>query len=254
LTYILDHPLLLLVVALIVLRFAARFGTLLAAKFKPMGEKEHDDLNVIVAAALTLLGLIIGFTFSMALTRYDQRKNYEEEEANAIGTEYLRVNLLPASDTARIQQTLREYLNQRIAFYENRNDAKGRQIDADTARLQSDLWNQVEGGARANPTSIVALVVAGMNDVLNRQGYSQAAWWNRIPIAAWGLMSVIAIACNILIGYSAHIVDGKARRHFVFPLIVAISFLLIADIDSPAHGIIRVYPQNLEALARSLQP
>lgn len=253
-TYILDRPVIVFIVTLIILRLAALFGSYFLSKRAPLSEDEHNDLNVILAAALTLLGLIIGFTFSMAVTRYDQRKNYEEEEANAIGTEYLRVNLLPSADTARIHQTLREYLDQRIAFYENRDNARLRQTKAETSRLQAELWSEVEASGRANPTPIVALAVAGMNDVLNRQGYTQAAWWNRIPIAAWCLMLSIAIACNGLIGYSAHKVEGKARRYAVFPLIAAISFFLIADIDSPSHGVIRVHPQNLEALAHSLHP
>ena len=252
--YVLDHPVVVFVVTLIILRLAARFGSYLLSRRAPMEDKEHDDLGVILAAALTLLGLIIGFTFSMAVTRYDQRKNYEEEEANAIGTEYLRVNLLPSADTARIHQTLREYLDQRIAFYQNRDDAKLPQINAETSRLQAELWSEVEASGRANPTPVVSLAVAGMNDVLNREGYTQAAWWNRIPIAAWCLMFAIAIVCNGLIGYTSHKLDGKARRYTVFPLITAISFFLIADIDSPSRGVIRVHPQNLEALAQSLHP
>jgi hypothetical protein len=89
-----------------------------------------------------------------------------------------------------------------------------------------------------------------MNDVLNSQGYTQAAWWNRIPFAAWALMAAIAICCNLVIGYSAH---GKRNLVFlVFPLAVSISFFLIADIDSPRGGIIRVLPQNLISLSQSL--
>ena len=68
-------------------------------------------------ATLTLLALIIGFTFSMALNRYDQRKIYEEEEANAIGTEYLRAELLPAADAAKVRTLLLNYLDQRVLFY-----------------------------------------------------------------------------------------------------------------------------------------
>ena len=117
------------------LRLSARFGSYLLARHKALDADEREDLGVIVAAVLTLLGLIIGFTFSMAVTRYDQRKNYEEEEANAIGTEYLRANLLPEVNSARVHQLLRAYLDQRIAFYEERSDAKLAPIDAETARL-----------------------------------------------------------------------------------------------------------------------
>ena len=104
----------------------------------------------------------------------------------------------------------------------------------------------------AQPTPVVALAVSGMNDVLNSQGYTQAAWWNRIPIAAWGLMAAIAICCNLLIGYGCVALKPKAILLLVLPLVVSISFFLIADIDSPRGGIIHVAPQNLLSLAQSL--
>jgi hypothetical protein len=90
-----------------------------------------------------------------------------------------------------------------------------------------------------------------MNDVLNSQGYTQAAWWNRIPIAAWGLVSLIAVCCNLLIGYGAHRTSNLLFT--ILPLAVSISFFLIADIDSPRGGLIRVWPQNLVSLSQSLK-
>jgi hypothetical protein len=99
-------------------------------------------------------------------------------------------------------------------------------------------------------TPVYAVVVSGMNDVLNTQGYTQAAWWNRIPISAWGLLAAIAIGCNFLIGFGVRRSD---RRIFlVIPVAVSIAFFLIADIDSPRGGAIRVKPQNLMSLAQSL--
>jgi hypothetical protein len=91
-----------------------------------------------------------------------------------------------------------------------------------------------------------------MLDVLNSHGYTQAAWWNRIPIAAWGLMAAIAIYCNLLVGYGARNLKAEAVPLLVLPLVVAISFMLIADNDSPRGGLIRVNPQNLVSLAESL--
>jgi hypothetical protein len=86
---------------------------------------------------------------------------------------------------------------------------------------------------------------------LNSQSYTQAAWWNRIPHAAWGLMAAIAICANMLLGFGARAAKMSALL-LVFPLIVSIAFLLIADIDSPRGGLIRVQPQNLLSLAESL--
>jgi hypothetical protein len=91
-----------------------------------------------------------------------------------------------------------------------------------------------------------------MNDVLNSQSSAQAAWWNRIPIEAWGLMGVIAICCNLLVGYSAHRPEVEGILMLVLPIVVSISFFLIADIDSPRVGVIRVQPQNLVSVAQSL--
>ena len=112
----------------------------------------RDDFGFILAATLTLLGLIIGFSFSMATSRYDQRKNYEEAEANAIGTEYVRADLLPAADAARVRGLLRDYLDQRILFYKARDEQELQQINARTAQLQTELWTAVRAPAAAQPT------------------------------------------------------------------------------------------------------
>jgi hypothetical protein len=124
-------------------------------------------------------------------------------------------------------------------------------INVATAKLQGDLWAAVARVASADPTPVMALVVAGMNDVLNSQGYTQAAYWNRIPVAAWSMLILMSIVCNLLIGY------GERRKGspllLVLPVVVSISFLLIADIDSPRGGIIRVNPQNLLATAESMR-
>ena len=112
------------------------------------------------------------------------------------------------------------------------------------------MWSAVQTPAVAQPTPLMALAAAGMNDVLNSQGYTQAAWWNRIPTSAWGLMVAIAISCNLLVGYGAR--SAKGIMLFILPLIVSISFLLIADIDSPRRGLIHVVPQNLVSLLQSL--
>jgi hypothetical protein len=248
----LDYPLIVLVVSLVVLWFSAQTGAYPHRRQKNLEEVDREDLGVILTATLTLLGLIIGFSFSMAVSRYDQRKNYEEAEANAIGTEYVRAGLLPAADASKVRALLTNYLNQRVLFYTTRETRRLDEINASTARLQSDLWAVIQARAGAQPTPTVALAASGMNDVLNSQGYTQAAWWNRIPTAAWALMGVIAMCSNLLLGYTSRRVDGKTRRLFILPLIVSVSFFLIADLDSPRGGVIRVSPQNLSSLLQSL--
>lgn len=92
-----------------------------------------------------------------------------------------------------------------------------------------------------------------MNDVINSQGYTQAAWWNRIPKAAWWLMGLIAVTCNLMLGYSVRHLRRRSVLLSVLPLVVAIAFFLIADIDCPRGGVIRVAPQNLMALEPTLR-
>jgi len=246
-----DLPLLVFVLSLAVLWFSANLAAFFGRKLRPLEEAEREDFRIVQAAILTLLGLLIGFTFSMAISRYDQRKSDEEAEANTISTEYDRADLLPAGDAARVRDLLRDYLDQRIMFYQARNERQVGQINASTAQLQTDLWRTVETRAVASPTPVVGLAVSGMNDVFTSQGYTQFAWSNRIPIVAWGLMAAIAICCNLMIGYGSR---RLGRLLFlVLPLAVSISFYLIADMDSLRHGLINVEPRNLESLSQSLR-
>ena len=251
---LLDYPLLVFVISFFVLWLSAVIGASVSKRWRKLEENAREDFGVILAATLTLLGLIIGFSFSMATSRFDQRKNYEEAEANAIGTEYVRADLLPAADAAKLRALLRNYLDQRVLFYRTHDEQELREINARTAQLQAELWSAVLAPAAAQPTSMmVALAVSGMNDVLNSQGYTQAAWWNRIPTAAWGLMAAIAICCNLLVGYGSRSITAEPKLLLVLPFLVSIAFLLIADIDSPRHGLIHVVPQNLIGLAESLR-
>lgn len=247
-----QQPLLIFVAVFLALLLASAMGAWLHRRNLKSEDEQHEDLGIILGATLTLLALIIGFSVSMASTRYDQRKNLEEAEANAIGTEMLRADLLPPADAANVRSLLSAYLDQRILFYINQDDARQTQIDRATSQLQNNLWAAVRTVAGAQPTPVVALVLAGMNDVINSQGYAQAAFLNRIPRAVWWLMAVIALCSNVLFGYRSR--DGKAVRKlsFVLPFVLSTAFLLIADIDAPRHGLIHISPQNLENLAKSL--
>src|SRR5215469_18916641 len=118
---ILDHPFAVLALSLVAMLIAALIGVFFRVMMVPVQEDQRQDFGIVIPATLTLLGLIIGFSFSMATGRYDQRKNDEAEEANAIGTEYLRLDLLPRADVTQARSLLKQYLDQRILFYTTRN-------------------------------------------------------------------------------------------------------------------------------------
>ncbi|RDI99027.1 hypothetical protein DVT68_11090 [Dyella solisilvae] len=247
-----DHPVVVFVFTFAAMWIAGRVGMLLARWHRPDQPDVREAFNVVQGATLTLLGLIIGFTFSMAIGRYDQRKNYEEAEANAIGTEYVRLDLLPPAVASKVRPLLISYLDERIKSYETTDRSQISAVDARVNDLQTGLWNAITPAAHERPDPITALAVAGMNDVLNSQGYTQAAWWNRIPTSAWVLLVAIALGCNLLVGVGASRLTSEPALMLVLPLIIAVAFALIADIDSPRGGMIRVAPQNLHALRASI--
>lgn len=248
----LDYPLLVLVITFLGLWATGRFTASYVRRHK-LDAEVHEDYDFVLQATLTLLALVIGFNLLVGVNRYDQRKLYEEAEANAIGTEYLRADLLPAADAAKVRSLLRSYLDQRLLFYTARDEEQLKQVNARTAKLQGELWTAVVGPATAQPNQITALAVSGMNDVLNSQGYTQFAWWNRIPVGAWCLMAVIAVSCNVMVGYGLRKAERSGLLMLILPFVVSISFFLIADIDSPRRGVIRVHPENLEAVVESLR-
>jgi hypothetical protein len=201
-----------------------------------------------------LLALIIGFTFSMAIDRHDQRMVLEEGEANAIGTEFLRADLLPSKMTAQTKDLLNQYLDQRILFYSRQSSEQIKEIRQKTNDLQNAMWSTILPAAKTQHTPAIALVISGMNDVINSQGYVQASWLNRIPYTALSLIVAIAVCANILVGFGARNFKKNIGLFMIFPFVISVSFFLIADIDSPRGGIIRIEPQNLIVLKKSLNP
>lgn len=248
-----DIPILVFALSVVGLWLSVRIGGSIRKKQRNVEEEGGKDFDRIISAILTLLALIIGFTFSMAVNRYDQRKICEVAEANAIGTEYVRADLLPTADATRVRVSLKNYLDQRVLFYLTRDERERQQINAHTDQLKTDLWSAVNAAIAEQERPALTLAFSGMNDVLNSQGYTQAAWLDRLPSEAWILMAIIAICCNMMIGYGSRRAGAKGFLFLVMPLILSISFFLIAEIDSPRSGIIRVHPENLTSLSQSLQ-
>jgi hypothetical protein len=245
-----DFPAVAFILSLALLALAVRVGDYLRRRAGEANDDRRADTALLLSAILTLLFLIIGFSFSMAVNRYDLRKNCEQAEAIAIGTLYSRADLLTAEDAAKVQLLLRKYLEQRTSFYTERTSGRAAEISVDTVRLQSRLWSTIRPAIAAIPAPLMGLLVSGMNDVVNSQRSSQAAWLNRIPVAAWILMIGTGTGCCWLIGYRARRTDWLA--FLVVPVAVSVSCFLIADLDSPRGGAIRVTPQNLSNLSQSL--
>jgi hypothetical protein len=248
-TMIIDNPFIVFLVFLVAQWIAAYVGDVFRRTVRPVKKVEQEDFNTVLTATLTLLALIIGFSFSMAVSNYHQRRDYEAAEANALAAEYLRADLLPTDDRSKVRELLSRYTSQRISFYRG---AEGgiNQSDGDNEKLQAEVWTSIVHAATAQPTPVMALVLSGMNDVITSQGNTLAAWRNRIPTVAWTLLGLMAIVSNLLLGYRER--STGLLVLLVLPIVASIAFFLIADIDSPYGGIIRVEPQNLIAISQSM--
>ncbi|SAK87117.1 hypothetical protein AWB79_06159 [Caballeronia hypogeia] len=230
---------------------AVAFGAIVLRRLLKLPDEEREDFNVVQTATLTLLALLIGFTLSMAVGRYDQRKTLEEAEANAIGTEYARADLVGAPLGVRMKSALVDYAKLRSAYYSTGDRDELAQLSRNISTLQTQLWSLATQVAKDTPTPIGAIVVTGMNDVLNSQDYAEAARINHIPLGAWFLMIVIGLFACAVQGFGARGKLGKGWLITVLPVTVSLSFSLISDIDSPQGGFIRVQPQNLNRLLQS---
>src|SRR6202041_2908955 len=158
-----NFPVAVLVVSFLLLWLSGWIGTSFRKRKHLLDNAVGADAGLVLGARLTILGLIIGFTFSMAISRYEQRKTYEEAEANAIGTEYVRADVLPLADAQKVRTLLANYTDQRILFYTTGEGEQLRGVNPATTQLQTELWSAVLKPATTQPTAVTALVLSGMN-------------------------------------------------------------------------------------------
>ena len=248
-----DNELIVFALALFVLWLSAQIGCSFLKRRLSLAEDVREDFSVILTATDDAARPHYGFSFSMAISRYQQRKNYEEEEANAIGTEYLRANLLPAADAARVRALLRDYLDERILFYRTRDEQQLRQINANTAQLQSELWAAVKTPPHSAADTHRRLGHFGHERCIELAGIHAGFLVESNPACGLGSVGPDRHCCNLLFGYGARHPEAEGSLMLILPIVVSISFFLVGDIDSPRGGVIVVQPQNLVSLAQSLQ-
>jgi len=224
------------VVLLALSEFGWRVG-LARSRVKP---GQMKDGGSVPAAVLTLLGLLLGFTFAMAVSRHDTRRELVVQEANSILTTARRARLLPEPQAANVGQLLREYVSLRIeAHRETQFSQRFAALRKSSVDLHERLWNEAVAAAAKQPSPITASFIASLNETIDLEATRIAAKRNHVPGAVWLLLLCVA-ACGLwLTGWEA----GIARSHpvlarFLFPLLIAIVLALITDIDTPRGGLI----------------
>lgn len=247
----LDYlPLWALFVATVALMLlAVETGFLLGRRRRRRSEEaQKAPVGEIVAAMLGLLALLLAFTFSMAASRFDIRRNLVLDEANAVGTTWLRAGLLPQPHRAELRKLLREYLEVRLRAVQTGQIQQG---VVRSEELQGLLWGQAAAAAEKHPGSIPAgLFITSLNEVIDLHAKRiMFGLRTRLPGIVWGVLYFVAVLAIGAIGYHAGLVSGR-RFLAILPLILTFSavLVLIADLDRPGEGLFKVSQQALADL------
>jgi hypothetical protein len=239
------------IAVVLVLLVSCEIGYRLGDRARSRQDKEAPaSLAPMVGGLLGMLAFVLAFTFSIAAQLHELRKQNVLNEANVVGTAYLRSELLPDQHGAVIRKLLREYVEIRLAA------ARGENLEAALERsvaIHGLLWNQAVAAALEQPTTNTSMVVQSINDVIDmHQTRITAALQNRIPGSIWIALAVISILTMMTIGTQVGL-SGKRRLIAVIPLSLALTALviLVVDLDRPGSGLISVGQQAMIELQGS---
>lgn len=243
----------LLVTLVLAIEGGQRIGRRVAAG---AGEGFRSHVNGIAASLIGILALLLGFTFSIALQRYDARSNAVVAEANAIGTTWLRAQLLPDPQRAEVQKSLREYIDVRTQAVSGRADAAQRaEWAVRAARLQGALWVQaVEATSRGPQPATTGLFVQGLNDLIDSNGRLEAEFARHVPEEVLLLVYAAFLLAGAVVGYSAGVSAHRASfATYGMVLLIVVLVFVILDLDRPRRGFIEVSPKSMLELQASMR-
>lgn len=242
-------------ILVVVLPALSEFGWRVGVAHSQVKSDKTRDGGSVPAAVLTLLGLLLGFTFAMAVGRHDARRELVVQEANSIGTTARRAQLLPEPEAANVGHLLREYISLRIEAHRATQFSKRfGALRKSSVDLHDRLWNEAVAAAAKKPTPITASFIVSLNETIDFEATRVAAKRNHVPGAVWLLLLCVA-GCGVwLTGWQA----GMDRGHpflsrFLFPVLIAVVIALITDIDTPRGGLITLDDRPLLELKDSLK-
>lgn len=202
-------------------------------------------------SVLGLLALLIGFTFSLALSRYDSRRELVVKEANALGTTWLRTDLLPPAERARMQEVLRRYVDARVIFGQARTSEEELVRYRQTELLQNELWSVMTGAiAGFQDTPRASLVVSTTNDSIDLAAERLATRQAHIPPRILRLLLLFALLSAALVGYER---AGQPKATALLLLLFALAVGLVVDLDRPTTGVTNVPQAPMLDLQRSMR-
>lgn len=206
-------------------------------------ERNLESSGTTEAAIFALFGLLVAFTFSGAASRFDDQRHLIAEETNAIGTAYLRLDLVSADARSALQGLFNQYLDARLEFYKKLPDTESAQVEWNKSMsLQNAIWTRAVEAcqAQANPSVCVVLLPA-LNEMIDITTTRKMSTLMHPPIIIFILLFVFAIGCSFVGGCGMARSNQRRWVHnSVFAAMVAITVYVIIDIEYPRSGIIRV--------------
>jgi hypothetical protein len=200
-------------------------------------------LSAVEAVAFGLLGLLLAFTFSGAAARLDTRRAQIVDEANAIGTAWLRLDMLPPTAQPKLRDAFRRYTDSRIALYKTFSQAgleAARTEYARSAALQNEIWAAAVEACREVPSAPV-IVLPALNAMFDIASSRLAASQMHPPMIVYVVLAVISLVCGFLVGYEMGATEAPSRAHMlVLAAILSFTFYVILDFEYPRLGIIRI--------------
>ena len=212
-------------------------------------EPTKSQINAIQASMLALLALILGFTFSLSLQRFNDRATAIVDEANAIGTTYLRVDLLPESVRAKAQRLTREYIDFRLkagSVSLNETDARSSVIAQSDTRL-GELWDLAAKAAREDGGPVTSgLFITSLNETIDAFGSRDAIVKRHVPELVLLLLFATFILTAVVIGYANGAEDHRPSiAAYVLAFLIALLVFIIIDLDRPRRGLIQVPQESM---------
>jgi CDP-diglyceride synthetase len=208
------------------------------------GAGQQPSVSSLEGAVFALMGLLVAFTFSGALERFDVRRAQVVQEANAIGTAWLRIDLLPTATQPKLRDSFRSYVDSRIATYRKLPDiAAAKQELARSEQLQSEIWSQAAAAMRLpeTRTSTEVLMMGALNEMFDITTTRIAATQMHPPGIVYGMLFSLALAAALLAGYQSAAEKRRDWIHHVgFAAILALTLYVILDIEHPRMGLVRI--------------
>jgi hypothetical protein len=222
-------------------------------------EGARAGTGTVEGAVFALLGLLIAFTFSGAASRFDARRDLIVRETNAIGTAYLRLDLLPASAQPALRDLFRRYVDSRLETYRKFPDIEAIKAElARSTRLQGEIWNQAVAAGRLEgaPPPATMLLLPALNDMIDITTTRTMAARMHPPLVIFAMLFGLGLVSALLAGYG--MAGGKSRNwlHMIgFAAVMAVAVYVILDIEFPRLGLIRVnaFDQALAELRESMK-